>query len=378
MKKNILYICPSSGLGGAETFLKTTFSYHDSARYSPTYLLFQPGPLSDWLQQNNAAFDILPARPRLSKIKSVFATHAFVQKYIQQKSIDLVHTTMAYGALFSSFAARSTHRPHVWFQHGPASGWMDQVAALLPHQGVLVNSEYTQQKQKSLEKYLSLFLNSKRFFAKIDLGTAPPQVSVSESAELRKALLEKHNLSSDTVIFAMACRLQKWKGVDLVVEAVRKLTQANLSAKFFVVIYGDSFDSEEYVNNLKAAAQGLPVSFAGSVKNVPLAFSACDVIINASLQPEPFGLSIIEALSVGKPVIAPNEGGPVEILQDQKNGLFFMARSAQSLSEKMHWMLENRERRLEMESTALQHYQQHYTAQNMMRQLESVYDKLML
>jgi glycosyltransferase involved in cell wall biosynthesis len=279
---------------------------------------------------------------------------------------------MAYGALFASLATKASHRPHVWFQHGPASGWMDQVAALLPHQGVLVNSEYTLQTQKKLEKNLSLFISNKRFFEKIDLGTPEPTNSVQESENLRKNIFSEHQLPHNTVIFSMACRLQKWKGVELVIEAVRKLREKPL----FVIIYGNTFDSEEYAQHLKSSAQGLPIHFAGSVKNVPHAFSDGDVVINASLQPEPFGLSIIEALSVARPVIAPKEGGPLEIIQDQKCGLFFAARSAQSLSEKMLWLLANPERRLEMQKNALERYQKHYTAKNMLQQLERVYDHL--
>ena len=373
MKKNILYICPSSGLGGAETFLKTTFTYHDSNRFSPTYLLFQHGPLADWLTANNADYEVLPQRPRLSRPFSIVSTHNWIQQQIGKKSVHLVHSTMAYAALFASFATRGSRCPHVWFQHGPASGWMDQAAALLPHAGVLVNSEYTLQTQKNLEKPLSIFLSNKqRFFEKIDLGTPEPAHTTHESDEFRKKLFTQHNLPSNTVIFSMACRLQKWKGVELVIEAARKLREQPL----FVVIYGDTFDSEDYVQQLKSSASGLPVYFAGSVKNVPLAFSASDVVINASLQPEPFGLSIIESLAVARPVIVPNEGGPLEIIQDQKCGLFFAARSAQSLSEKILWMLADRERRLQMEKSARERYQKHYTAKNMIQQLESVYDRL--
>lgn len=372
MKKNILYICPSSGLGGAETFLKTTFTYHDAQRFSPTYLLFQPGPLADWLKINKAPFEVLPQRPRLSRINTLFNTHRWIQQQISQNSIHLVHSTMAYGALFASMATRTAHCPHVWFQHGPASGWMDQAAALLPHRAVLVNSEYTLQTQQRLEKAFSLFISNNRFFEKIDLGTSEPKHTLQDSEMLRKKIVAEHNLAPETVIFSMACRLQKWKGVELVIEAVRKIREKPI----FVIIYGETFDSEDYVQKLKAAAQGLPLHFAGSVSNVPLAFSASDVVINASLQPEPFGLSIIESLSVARPVIAPNEGGPLEIIQDQKCGLFFAARSAQSLSEKMLWMLADRERRLQMQQSALERYHKHYTAKSMLQQLESVYDRL--
>ncbi len=372
MKKNILYICPSSGLGGAETFLKTTFTYHTSERFSPHYLLFQKGPLTEWLQHNKASYEVLPQRPRLSKINTLFKTHQWIQEQIKKKSAHIVHSTMAYGALFSSLAANSARCPHVWFQHGPASGWMDQMAALLPHNGILVNSEYTLQTQKRLERPISYLLSQNRFYQKIDLGTPTPQCTDTQVSEFRQSVLQKHQLPANTVIFSMACRLQKWKGVDLVLEAVRKIS----SPHFFVVIYGEAFDSEDYVAHLKTLAKDLPVHFAGSTENIPLAFAASDVVINASLQPEPFGLSIIESLSVARPVVAPNEGGPLEIIEDQKCGLLFAARSAQSLSEKMQWMLADDNRRIQMQKYAFERYQRHYTAQKMMDQLEAVYNQL--
>lgn len=373
MSKKILYICPSSGLGGAETFLKTTFLRHQKQNFFPIYLLFQTGVLSEWLQKNGAVVEVLPSRPRLSRPWTFLKTHQFIKRIIDKHSIDLVHSTMAYGALFTSLACWQKKTRHLWFQHGPASGWMDQLAALLPHDCVIANSEYTLLKQLLLEKPLSWFIK-KRTLQKITLGIETPSFSEVEKNKFRTELIQKHKLTSDTILFAMACRLQKWKGVHLVIDAASQIK----TKKFFVFIWGDVFDSNDYVLDLKKKAQDLPISFEGPIANVPLAFAACDVVINASLQPEPFGLTLIEGLSVGKALLAPNEGGPQEIIDKEKTGLLFEPRSTDDLSQKMNWFIDHPSKIDQFKENALKDFQKKYTSQGMMTELESLYQQLML
>ncbi len=373
--KNILYICPSSGLGGAETFLKTTFLSYDKSQFSSIYLLFQKGPLYDWLKSQNATVEILESRPRLSRPLSIYKTHCKIRDVIRQHKIDIVHSTMAYGALFAAKAAQAEGCRHIWFQHGPASGWMDQGAAILPHDAVLVNSAYTLSAQQSLEKNIKPLIGKDRFFKKIDLGTLIPTFTALQVTEFKENLLKKHQLPKETLLFAMACRLQKWKGVDLVVEASRRLAKQN--SPFFVFIWGEAFDSTDYVNQLKNASRGLPVSFEGSVENVPLAFAACDVVINASLQPEPFGLTMIEALAAGRALLGPHEGGPAEIIEPEVTGLCFTPRSALSLAETMTKMINNRSLVEKMQRNAQQTHQAKYTSTQMMKSIEQVYNKVL-
>jgi glycosyltransferase involved in cell wall biosynthesis len=371
MKKNVLYICPSSGLGGAETFLKNTFLDHNSKDFCPVYLLFRPGPLETWLRENGANVEILPFIPRLLNPWSIFKTHLFIKKLIKSRDIEIIHSTMAYGALFAAMAAKQSRKIHLWFQHGPASGWMDQLAALLPHKAVLVNSDYTLKTQKELERPYKFLISKHRIIQRIDLGTQPFNKLNEKISLVRKELIEKFQLPVDVTLFGMACRLQRWKGIDLVIEAARTSWLTN--KKFFVFIWGDIFDSAEYLTDLKRKSIELPLSFEGACQDVPLAFAACDVIINASMQPEPFGLTIIEAFSAGKTVIAPREGGPLEIINDEKTGLLFDPRNANSLSEKINLLTHNKEKRELYQQNARNIFNQKYNSQKMVKELEDFY-----
>ena len=73
-----------------------------------------------------------------------------------------------------------------------------------------------------------------------------------------------------------------------------------------------------------AARHGLTgqVHLLGSRDDVPALMNAADAIVHASVQPEPFGLVVVEAMALGKPVVASNLGGPSETVTPGTGLLF--------------------------------------------------------
>jgi hypothetical protein len=91
------------------------------------------------------------------------------------------------------------------------------------------------------------------------------------------------------------------------------------------VIVGGPHETEpRYASELRAQASLLGLNdvmtFAGFQTNIPEWMQAMDVFVHASDR-EPFGIVLIEAMALGKPVIAGSEGGPAEIITDGENGL---------------------------------------------------------
>src|SRR5262249_16840353 len=78
---------------------------------------------------------------------------------------------------------------------------------------------------------------------------------------------------------------------------------------------GSQFSREE----LQSLAQQLGISarvgFTGFVERPAAAIRALDIVVHASTHPEPFGLTIVEAMSCGCPVIVSNAGGAAELSQ---------------------------------------------------------------
>ncbi|MGH9077007.1 MAG: glycosyltransferase family 4 protein [Acidimicrobiales bacterium] len=111
-----------------------------------------------------------------------------------------------------------------------------------------------------------------------------------------------------------ASRIDTWKGIDVLLEAVPHLVAARPDT--VVVVAGAPVAGKEaYAAGLarQAAALGA-VAWLGPRGDIAEMVADLDVLVQASTQPEPYGLAIVEALASGTPVVATAAGGPVEIL----------------------------------------------------------------
>jgi glycosyltransferase involved in cell wall biosynthesis len=126
-------------------------------------------------------------------------------------------------------------------------------------------------------------------------------------------------------------RIDRQKGVDTAVHALRHLpSEATLTA------YGTGDD--DYIAEMKALAFDFGLSdrvqFAGWAGDDEIlsAYGAADAVVFPSRWEEPFGLVPIEAMGLGRPVVATARGGSAEFLRDGENALVFEADDAEGLA----------------------------------------------
>lgn len=115
---------------------------------------------------------------------------------------------------------------------------------------------------------------------------------------------------SDPFNVLMLCSLKRYKGVDKFIELAHKLPDI----QFTLVLNSDQKSIETYF--VKAA---LPanVTLFSSTNEVDAFYQKAAMVLNLSLPDqwvETFGLTLLEALRYGRPIVAPNVGGPTEIL----------------------------------------------------------------
>jgi len=125
--------------------------------------------------------------------------------------------------------------------------------------------------------------------------------------------------------FLAGCRLAPYKRVDMVIETFKKI-----GSDFRLKIFGDGVDQER----LKKLAEGYSnIEFLGRVSEEEKAklYSNCQAFINP--QEEDFGITVVEAMASGRPVIAYQKGGATETVIDQKTGLFFPEQTPESLEK---------------------------------------------
>jgi glycosyltransferase involved in cell wall biosynthesis len=112
----------------------------------------------------------------------------------------------------------------------------------------------------------------------------------------------------------------------------------------------------------------------GFRSDVPDLLCAADLFVLPALA-EPFGLSIVEAMAFGLPVIATNAGGPREIVEANASGLFVKPGSASDTARAIIGLLGDSRRRAEMGQKARRRYQENFSLERMATQTALIYQK---
>ncbi|MEG9528778.1 MAG: glycosyltransferase [Hyphomicrobiales bacterium] len=126
-------------------------------------------------------------------------------------------------------------------------------------------------------------------------------------------------------------RLAPWKGQDVVIDALATLPDVRC-----IVVGAALFGEDAYAADLRArvAARGLSdrVLFLGQRADVPRLMQAVDAVVHPSVDPEPFGRTLVEAMLAGVPVIATDAGASAEILDDGAAGILVPPRRPDRLA----------------------------------------------
>lgn len=173
-------------------------------------------------------------------------------------------------------------------------------------------------------------------------------------------------------------RLDAWKGQHVFLDAAAQMNQGE--AVRFVIAGGPLFGKEAYEQELRARAQRLGIAahvdFLGHVSDVAVVLHDLDVLVHASVIPEPFGLVVIEGMAAGLPVVAADAGGVREIIANGVSGLLVPPGDANALAGALSDLLANPLRARRIAQTGQAHVRERFTAAGAARGVESVYEEI--
>jgi glycosyltransferase involved in cell wall biosynthesis len=116
--------------------------------------------------------------------------------------------------------------------------------------------------------------------------------------------------------------------------------------------------------------------FLGWRKDIPEILRATDIFVLPSLR-EAFGLSIVEAMASGVPVVATDTGGARDIIENSKSGLLVPPGDSESLKNALKTLIDNPAQRQDMAKNALGRVKSHFTAERMARETAELYQDLL-
>ena len=207
-----------------------------------------------------------------------------------------------------------------------------------------------------------------------DMKTFDPEGITPERVA---SIKEQWQIPKDNIpVIMLPGRLTHWKGQHVFIESLNCIKDL----PFYAICVGEIEEGSTYVSKLQNAITqyGLQekVKLVGHCSDIPAALLVADIVISASSsQPEAFGKVAIEAMAMGKPVIATEHGGSLETVVDNITGWFVAPDDPQEMALAIKNVLMNRKLIEDAGKMGRQRVLDHFTAERMCEKTLSLYKK---
>jgi glycosyltransferase involved in cell wall biosynthesis len=308
----VLFVDPSTALGGAEHSLLLLLEHLDRDRFSPQ-LATQPGELAREARARDVTVHEVPLpqlRGQPSALGRLPRGAASLSGIVRDEGIALLHANTLRAGAYAGVAARLAHRPLLWHVRDLGIPRLQaRFLAALSDAVVAVSAAVAE----ALPCRASVIPN----------GVHADHFAGDHSEDARRLRL-RWGVPEGAPLVGQIARLAPWKGQRHVLAAAEHVHR-ELPDAWFVLAGGDVFgDAADYAGELRERVAGSDaatrVVLPGHQQEVTAALTALDLLVHAS-RAEPFGRILIEAAAAGVPVVAFASGGVPEIVLHEETGL---------------------------------------------------------
>ena len=280
----------------------------------------------------------------------------------------LIHVNSSMVADYSWFhVARHCRVPFVTHEHGtwkPRSAAYRTVAARAASVLCL-----TQERVDRLRGHLH---------GRVRADLLPNGLAVDRLAPARDRATVRAGLgvTQDLPLLITAGHLQEWKGQALAVEAAAVLAGRGL--EFLWILCGEEVEpayAEALRRRIAEAGLSARVRLLGARADLPDLFAASDLAVHTSIQPEPFGLVVLEAMLQGLPIVGPREGAVPSLVRDGVDGRLVRPRDAGALAAAVFDLATSPPLRRAMGSAARSRVRESFDVKSQARKLEAIYER---
>ena len=189
---------------------------------------------------------------------------------------------------------------------------------------------------------------------------------------------------SSTVEVLFVGRLEKRKGIDVLLACAPSLCDAFPDVRF-VIVGDDTIPGENGVPYRREFEQSVAgqcladrIVFTGAIDEAELwqRYADCDIFVAPS-RFESFGLILVEAMMFGKPVIGGNTGGMREIVENGANGYLVPPGDVEALSNAIADLAKSAERRRRFGERSRKIFEEKFSKSRMVKEVQSFYKRLL-
>ena len=387
--RTICFYSISTHLGGAERslleLLQGLRSKPNFGFYPWVILPKSEGPLVDVLIKEKIPFDVVPMPDRIlsvsrgAPLRSIFwffasmtsvpgYFHALI-KVLRQKKPDLIHTNAIKCHIIAVFLKIWVGVPVLW------------------HLRDILRSGIALTMMRILCRFHGVYLVANSAASALPFNGLGKKVHVIHNGISLSKYISKPNrffnrmagISDDIQIVGILGVLARWKGHFEFIQMAKKLIESDSSACFVIIgdaIYdtlGDDGYKEELVREVRRLGLEKRIIFSGFQEDSVRALNGLDVLVHASIQPEPFGRVVIEAMACGVPVVCSAAGGVLEIVKEGENGFLFVPGCIEEMVTKVQSLLGSIELRQRLSAHGQASVKSLFTLERHVEQVVEIY-----
>jgi glycosyltransferase involved in cell wall biosynthesis len=295
-------------------------------------------------------------------------TRAFfaLKKLCKQNQIDIIYTNTA-PVIIGGILSKFTGIKNVWHLHEilePSSfmhrffGWLINATA----QKVIVVSDAVYNNWAGRidgGKMVKVYNGFEASDINVDVGA-----NINTNANNIKPLRAQLNLNDNTVLVGMVGRVNLIKGQFYFIQIAAAAKAAGLNCHF--VMIGDAYKGYEYLypqleNQIAALGLQNTITNLYYQPNAVSLIQQLDIFVLPSIKPDSFPLVILEAMAAGKPIIATNQGGAQEQIDDRVSGFLVPVNDATIAAQKLGVLVNNPDMRTQMGQAGTKKLQEQFS-----------------
>ena len=364
VEMKILHITYDMRIGGTEMVIKNLIEANtdDSIDMSIFCIESPLGPWGEQLKQSGIHVKEKSRQPGFD-VKLIKA----IRSHIKENQIDILHCHQYTPWVYGTIAAAFTNAKVIFTEHGrfypDSSNWKRKFVNPILCKLTSVITAISQATKEALVTYE--FIPKDRIEVVYN-GISPLVPNQAATARLEAQL----SLPKNALVFGTVARLDPIKNQKMLIKAFGNIQEALPNA--YLLIVGDG----ELMNDLKALVEQLnlntKVIFTGYKSNPTNFLAIMDVFLLPSLS-EGTSITLLEAMSIGKPCIVTNAGGNPEIVEHMKTGLVVANDNEQELTEAMLSISQSSNLYVKLSDNAKPRFDTHFHASQMFDSYSKIY-----
>jgi glycosyltransferase involved in cell wall biosynthesis len=335
----ILYLMESRDVGGLEVIFLNLLANLDRAQFQPLVVCPPEGAFAQRVRKLEVEVLVLPlgqkpgGAQRLSFISPGIVWSLI--RFVKHRKIDILHSYEFRTRNYAHITSLSTGLPLVCGCNMP--NWAETMGNV---QLRIVNA--LAKEVITISQCIREGLLSRGIINPDKIRTVYPGVDLELfSPKSDNGLRRDFQIPPESPLVGIVARFDPIKNLSGFLQAAAMVAR-DLPKARFCIVGGEltSFDSDG--SNLRRMIQEMNLSdrviLTGPRQDMPNVFAGLDLVVSSSLS-ESFGMALVEAMAVGKPVVATRCGGPEEIVAHGKTGLLVRPEDSASLAQGMMTLL---------------------------------------